>query len=301
MVEEAEKGNLKALYVMGENPLRGLPETERVRKAFQNLEFLVVQDILSNETSELADVMLPGAAFSEKAGSFTNLEGRIQSFEPVASPPGEAKPDLEILAQLASRMGPEDQDWSLLNIRREIRRVIPSYSELRDEPGQSWIRGTSDLGLFHADGKGQKMDFVPIASMEVGTRDGDYPFQAILGSTRVHLGSGTRTGRSDRIAGFPHKMSLEMSFEDAAGLDLKNGDQVKISSPYGNITRAIALSKDLLPGLVFVSTAFHGNEAQQLVGLTQPGKEDSPGWMQVGVRVEKISKTAEDGLGEENQ
>jgi predicted molibdopterin-dependent oxidoreductase YjgC len=288
MVEEAEKGNLKALYVMGENPLRGLPEIERVRKALQNLEFLVVQDILSNETSELADVVLPGAAFSEKAGSFTNLEGRIQSFEPVVSPPGEARSDLEILAQLANRMGQADQDFSLLKVRREIRRVIPAYSELRDAPGQSWITKRSDLG--QTDGEDHPIEFTPVSSAADQLKDEEYLLEGILSSTKLHLGSGTRTGLSDRITGFLHEGDVEMSFEDAARLDLSDEDQVRVSSEYGAITRRVRLQKDLPFGLVYVPLAFHGNEARQLVGLTQPGKEDSPGWMQVSVKVEKISE-----------
>ena len=288
MVEEAEKGTLKALYVMGENPLRGLPETERVRKGLQNLEFLVVQDILSNETSALADVVLPGAAFSEKAGSFTNLEGRIQSFEPVVSPPGEARSDLEILAQLANEMDQADQDFSLLKVRREIRRVIPAYSELRDDPGQSWVTERSDLG--QADEEGHPVEFTPISFAKDRVRDETYPLEGILTSTRLHLGSGTRTGLSDRITGFSHEGDVEMSFEDAARLDLENGDQVRVSSEYGSITRRVRVQKDLPFGLVYVPVAFHGNEARQLVGLTQPGKDDSPGWMQVSVKVEKISE-----------
>lgn len=291
MVEEAEKGNLKALYVMGENPLRGFPEIERVQRALQNLEFLVVQDILSNKTSALADVVLPGAAFSEKAGSFTNLEGRIQSFEPVVLPPEEAKSDLEILAQLANRMGQTDQDFSLLKVRREIRRVIPSYSELRDNPGQSWVTGMSDLG--QADEEGHPFEFTPVSSAVERVRHETYPLEGILTSTRLHLGSGTRTGLSNRISGFLHEGDVEMSVKDAARLDLSNGDQVRVSSEYGVITRRVRLRKDVPFGLVYVPVAFHGNEVRQLVALTQPGKEESPGWMQVSVRVEKIQEDNE--------
>jgi formate dehydrogenase alpha subunit len=286
MVEEAEKGNLKALYVMGENLLRGFPETKRVRGALQNLEFLVVQDILSNETSALADVVLPGAAFSEKAGSFTNLEGRIQSFEPVVSPPGEAKSDLEILAQLANRMGQTDQDFSLRKVRKEIRRVIPAYSELRDNTGQSWIAEKSALG--QTDEEDHPVEFKPISSVGDRARDETYPLEGILTSTRLHLGSGTRTGLSDRIDSFVIEGDVEMSLKDAARLDLKSGDQVRVSSRYGAITRKVSVQKDLPIGLVYVPVAFYGNEARQLVGLTQPGKEDSPGWMQVSVKIEKI-------------
>ena len=293
MVEEAEKGNLKALYVMGENLLRGFPEIERVRKALKNLEFLVVQDILSNETSELADVVLPGAAFSEKAGSFTNLEGRIQSFEPVVSPPGEARSDLMILAQLANRMDQADQDFSLLDIRREIRRVIPAYSELRDEPGKCWVRETNALELFREDGERRPVEFTPISSTDDQAKDEAYPLEGILTSSRLHLGSGTRTGFSERITDFSHEGDVEISLKDAARLDLKDGNQVRVSSEYGAITRKVKVQRDLPSGLVSVPIAFHGNGARQLVGLTQPGKEDSPGWMQISVKVEKISGNAD--------
>ena len=93
MIEAAERGYLKALYIMGENPLRVLPESERVKKALRNLEFIVVQDILDSETAKIADIVLPAAAISEKEGSVTNLEGRIQSFKAVTPPPANAKPD----------------------------------------------------------------------------------------------------------------------------------------------------------------------------------------------------------------
>ncbi|MBW1814350.1 MAG: molybdopterin-dependent oxidoreductase, partial [Deltaproteobacteria bacterium] len=104
MIKAAEEKNLKALYIMGENPLRSLPQTDRVLKALQNLDFLVVQDILAGETTSIADVVLPGSAFSEKGGSFTNIEGKIQTFSPVVSPPEGAKSDLEILGLLSEKM-----------------------------------------------------------------------------------------------------------------------------------------------------------------------------------------------------
>jgi formate dehydrogenase alpha subunit len=107
MIEAAEQGKLKALYVMGENPLRSLPQPQRVKLALSRLELLIVQDILKTETAQLAHVVLPGAAFSEKQGSFTNLEGRIQPFDAVTAPPGNAMADWEILDLLAICWPPE--------------------------------------------------------------------------------------------------------------------------------------------------------------------------------------------------
>jgi Uncharacterized anaerobic dehydrogenase len=147
MIEEAEKGNLKALYIMGENPLRSLPQPERVRKALTNVEFIVVQDILDNETAKIAHVILPGAAPGEKGGSFTNLEGRIQGFEPAISPPGNAKPDWQILDLLAVKMKSPKPFGSLKSIRKEISHLIPLYADVGKEG--AWIKETSQKKLFN--------------------------------------------------------------------------------------------------------------------------------------------------------
>ena len=287
MIEEAEKGNLKALYIMGENPLRSLPQPERISNALKDLKFLVVQDILATETTHLADVVLPGAAFSEKGGSFTNLEGRIQSFEPVVSPPGEAKPDWEILDLLAVRMDYPKRYYSFQKIRAEISHLVPMYTELEREGEESWIRESSSMRLLNPDGNGEPINFSPVITTEDEIHDEAYPSKAILGSLRYHLGSGTRTSHSARIEDFALKGEVEISPEDGSRLNLKEGDKVRISSPYGSISREVMLKKDLRPGLIFIPMAFNNNDAMQLIELTQLGKADSPGWKECNVRVEK--------------
>jgi len=199
MIEEAEKGNLKALYIMGENPLRSLPQSKRVGKAFHNLELLVVQDILATETSHIADVVLPGAAFSEKGGSFTNLEGRIQSFEPVVPPPGEAKPDWEILSLLFEKKGSSIRYSSLEEIRAEIRNLVPLYSGLGRGAEQSWVKEVAMAAPFHPEERRERITFSPVILTEEDIPDESFPFTAILLSVRFHLGSGTRTSRSTRV------------------------------------------------------------------------------------------------------
>ncbi|MEE9612085.1 MAG: molybdopterin-dependent oxidoreductase [Desulfatiglandales bacterium] len=288
MIEEAEKGNLKALYIMGENPLRSLPQPDRIRKALEKLEFLVVQDIVSNETTHVADVVLPGAAFSEKGGAFTNLEGRIQSFEPVVSPPGEAKPDWEILDLLGSSMGSPERYESFQEIREEISRHVPMYKELEGNKGRSWVKETSRLRLFQSHGEGERIRFTPVISAEDEEKNEDYPFKALLGSVRFHLGSGTRTAHSDRIKDFALKGQVEISFEDGGRVELKDGDWVKVSSPYGSISREVILKRNLGPGLIFIPMAFHNNDVMQLIGLSELGADDSPGWKECQVRIEKI-------------
>ncbi|HBF43719.1 MAG TPA: hypothetical protein DDW42_08865 [Desulfobacteraceae bacterium] len=289
MIEEAETGKLKALYIMGENPIRSLPQPERIRNALNNLELLVVQDILATETVHIAHMVLPGAAFSEKAGTFTNMEGRIQSFEPVVSPPGDAKPDWEILELLSQRMGPSEGFSSLQEIRADIGHMIPMYSGLGKSGEESWIRETSNLSLFRSDGEGDLIQFSPVIRTEDDGFYEDYPFYAILGSLRYHLGSGTRTGCSERIKDFGLKGEVEISSEDGTRLNLKSGDRARISSSQGSIERDVILKKDLRPGLIFVPVAFHNNDAGQLMELAQLGEGDSPGWNRCRANLEKIT------------
>jgi len=288
MIEEAEKGSLKALYIMGENPLRSLPQPEHVRKSLERLDFLVVQDILLSETCGIANVVLPGSAFCEKAGSFTNMEGRIQSFEPVVSPLGEAKADWEILDLLAGKMGYPKHYGSLEKVSAEIARFIPMYVDLDGHEDLGWVRQKGDRRLFHPDGEGTLIPFTPVVS--IGHKDiGDeYPFTAILGSQCFHLGSGTRTGQSDRIRNHGVKGEIELSPEYGASLSLQDGDSVRVESEHGFIEREIRLEKGLSEGLIFIPTAFNSNDAMNLIGLTRFEEPDSPGWQECRVRVTKL-------------
>jgi len=289
MMEEAEKGNLKALYVMGENLLRNLPDLERGRNALKNLEHLVVQDILETETTRMAHVVLPGAAFSEKGGAFTNMEGRIQSFEPVVPPPGDAKADWEILSLLSAKMDSPEGYRSLRKIRKEINRRVPAYSDFGKEGEHAWVREMSRLKAFHPEGPGEPITFSAAPDLEEEPFDKEYPFTAVLGSLKYHLGSGTRTGFSKRIGGFDPKGEVEMSPEDCSKLDLKAKDRVSISSRHGTIERELSLNRGLKKGCIFIPIAFHGNDVRHLLEWTPSGESGSAGWNMCRVRVEKIS------------
>ncbi len=286
VIAAAEKGSLKALYIMGENPLRALPESGRVKKALENLELLVVQDILNSETAQIADVVLPGAPLSEKQGSVTNLEGRIQSFLPVVTPPGKARPDWQILDLLAAGLSKSEPYGSLEKIRAEIRKLVPMYASLNGQ-NQDWIKPISGKAIFKDPGAEGLISFYPVVSTEDEPADNDFPFTAIIGSLRFHLGSGTRTQASDRIQEFDLAGQLEVSPPVGASLDLKDDDTVVVTSKFGSVTRGIRIEKGLGANHIFVPTGFNGNEAMDLLALsdiTQPG---SPGWKTCRVKIEK--------------
>jgi predicted molibdopterin-dependent oxidoreductase YjgC len=271
---------------MGENPLRALPEPDRVKNALKNLEFIVVQDILNSETVKIADVVLPAAAISEKKGSVTNLEGRIQSFEAVTPPPAKAKPDWKILDLLSAGLGDADPYGSLGKIRQEIRQFVPMYGSLNG-PDHTWIQTTSDKALFKVKGAKGLITFYPVVSTGDDPADTDYPFTAIVGSQRYHLGSGTRTQASDRIQEFEFTGKLEISPEDGARLDLAEDDTIMVRSRFGVLKRKIRFKKALPEGHIFVPAGFNDNEAMRLLSLSDLAKPDSPGWKTCRVQVEK--------------
>ncbi len=289
MVEEAERGNIRALYILGENPLRSLPDPDRVQRALEKIDFVVVQDILDSKTAEIADVVLPGAAFSEKGGSFTNMEGRIQSFRPATVPPGDARPDWEILGLLAAKAGDMKLYKTLEDIRSEIRRLVPMYAELKDL-GYAWIKEASQRNIFHAEEKGSLIPFSPVVSIKDEAADPDYPFTAILGSVRYHLGSGTRTSRSDRILSFKLTGEIRISPEDSEKLDVRAGDRIRVVSRYGAVEGDVNVTGEQRAGQIFIPLAFNGNEAMNLIGLSPLGRPDSPGWKTCRVKLEKIEK-----------
>jgi formate dehydrogenase alpha subunit len=287
MIEAAEQGKLKALYVMGENPLRSLPQPQRVKLALSRLELLIVQDILKTETAQLAHVVLPGAAFSEKQGSFTNLEGRIQPFDAVTAPPGNAMADWEILDLLAARIAQTERSGDLEKIRMEVRQNVAAYADLNArQPG--WVQEAGCMALFNPSQPDGLIKFYPVVTGEDETEDKEYPYSAIIGSLRYHLSSGTRTSASERIQAFDTIGAVEIAPADGATLGITNGDSVKITSQYGKLQSVIRLKDEIRPGELFVPMAINSNDAMNLIDLTDLADPKSDGWKSVRVRLEKI-------------
>jgi len=278
MIEKAEKGELKALYIMGENPLRCLPDPVRVLKAFEKIDFIAVQDILGSETTGIADVVLPGAAFSEKEGSFINMEGKVQTFSAAVKPPGIAKPDLEILGIVAEKMGAAGYNITAEKIREEIDEVVPIFSN----------SGLEKVWQSQNTGEKKGIRFSKVFQAGDEERDSNYPFTAFLGAMRYHLGCGTRTSASERISGFEYKGGVRISPDDSRRLDLKDGDVVRVVSRSGSIERKITIEKGLGKGMIFVPLGFNNNDARNLVELTPLLKSGAGSWNMCRVEIEKV-------------
>ncbi len=284
LIEAAESGQLKAIYIMGENLVRTLPQSERVAAALQKLEFLVVQDIVYTRTAKLADVVLSGAAFAEKNGSFTNMEGRIQAFTPAAQPPGESLPDWMILGLLAKRMGYPEQYTTIETIRHEIRRVIPMYAAMGSHR-REWVK-KAESGTPLSD-QSCKFEFLPVVPLPEPPTAGAYPAIAIIGSLRWHLGGGTRTGRSERITELNGKGAIQIAPEDGEALGIADNDRIRVASENGTLERTAVIQKGLPAGHVFVPQGFSGNDALHLSDLNRLNQPAS-GWRTCRVSIEKI-------------
>ncbi|MCU0599409.1 MAG: molybdopterin-dependent oxidoreductase [Desulfobacterales bacterium] len=284
-IEAAESGKVKAAYIMGENIVRSLPQSKRVESALKKLDLLIVQDIFYDRTAKLADVILPGATVAEKSGSFTNMEGRFQTFFPVVNPPGNAHADWEILSQLSKKMGYPEQYISVEKIRQEIRRVIPMYERIGNHR-QDWIKN-NDLESPFSDPK-KKFVFTPVTFAPEMPADSAHPLMAVIGSSRYHLGSGSRTSRSERIRAFAQNGAIEISPSDCVSLGLGDCGKIRVTSSCGMIERQFKVNPDLPSGQVFIPSAVNGNDAMNLVDLIPPGLSGVYGWTVCKVSIDKI-------------
>jgi formate dehydrogenase alpha subunit len=297
MTAAAAEGKVKALYVMGENPMITDADLHHIEQAFASLEFLVVQDIFLTETAAKADVVLPAVSFAEKDGTFSNTERRVQRVRAAVAPRGEARADWQILQDLATRMGYKTSYAHPSEIFDEAAALTPSYAGIdygrlegegiqwpcptKDHPGtpilhlNGFARGK---GLFHAiDFKGS--DEQP---------DPEYPLYLTTGREHAHYHSGTMTRNCARINDCFPEGFMEMHPDDAARLGVATGDWVRVSSRRGEVKTKVKVLDSTRAGTVFMS--FHYNEAPVNV-LTNPAlcpTAKIPEYKVCAVKVEKI-------------
>ncbi len=265
MTEAALDGRLKAMYVMGENPLLSDPDLGHVEKGLANLDFLVVQDIFMTETAELADVVLPAAAFAEKRGTFTNTERRVQLLEPALDPPGQAWDDLKIVVRLSERMGRRVTSKHHAKVMDEMARLIPSYGgidydRLREECGLVWPCPTKkhpgtpvlhENAFTHGKGKFHAVAYKPPAEEP----DDEYPFVLTTGRMLTQYHTGTMSRRSKGLNSLSTPGTVDINPGDASELDIHMGDEVSVSSRRGTVTAKANVTDAVPPGVLF--STFH--------------------------------------------
>jgi len=283
MSNEMLAGKVKAMYVMGENPMLSDPNLTHVEEAFRSLDFMVAQDIFLNETGELAHVVLPAAAALEKDGTFTNTERRVQLLHPIRSAPGEARPDWQIIADLGKKLDEKlgktrDGYWDFAStaaIMAEAVRVTPIYGGISHQrlagQGLAWPCPTPDhpgTTFLHRDkfSRGRGKFFAVEAKTPAEQPNDEYPFILTTGRVLYHYHTGTMTRRSDGLDWREPRGFAEINVRDAEAIDLRDGGSVKIVSRRGEIRTQARIGERVPPGVVFLS--FHWKESPANI-LTQ--------------------------------
>ena len=296
MMEAAGKGKIKGLYIMGENSMVTEPDSEHVRHALKNLDFLVVQDIFLTETAELAHVVLPASSWGEKDGTFTNTCRAVQRVRKAVDSPGEARPDWEILLAVGKRMGAPWSDMtSPETIFEAITKITPSYAGIsygRLEGGPlSWPCPACDhpgtAVLYTAGFPRGKADFSPCEWQAPHEwPDEEYPFLATTGRVLYHYHSGSMTRRSS-TGDFVREMAIEVNPADARALGCADGDMIRVSSRRGSVAGAVKVTDRVPAGMVFLPFHFSETPANSLTSSRIDPVSKTPGFKVSAVRVEK--------------
>ena len=302
MYEAALDGELKALWIMGEDLVQSDPNTNKVIASLKALDLLIVQEIFMTETAKLADVILPGASFLEKEGTFTNGERRIQRVNKVVEPIGDARPDGQILVEIMNRMGYPQKPYSAKTMLEEIAQIVPFFAGVKWEElgttGKQWpvAPDGTDTKILHADqfkrGMGKFTFREYIESPEILTYQKEYPY--ILTTNRVleHYNAGTMTRRTPNVEIVTEDV-LIIHPNDAAQLQLKEGDWVCVESARGKVDIKARIADEVKEGVV--STTFHFPEL--MVNIVTSDTHDSeancPEFKVVAVRLRKAKRVQE--------
>jgi formate dehydrogenase alpha subunit len=294
MFDAAVAGDLKAMYIFGEDVAQTDPDTHHVVKALESLEFLVCQDIFETETTQYADVILPASAFLEKEGTFINAERRMQIVKPAITPPGGAKTDFEILTTVSAALGHPmgyETPWDVLD---EIAALTPALAGVSYErlgrTGLMWpvaADGTDSPILYEEEFSlpGGRAQLAALPYKPPGSEaDEEFPMILVTGRRLQHYNSGSMTRRTANLELLDREW-LEINPEDAERLWISDGDIVSVRSPTGRIEVEARITDKIVAGHVF--TAFHFPEVRTnvLIGQSADVNTSCPEYKVVAVDV----------------
>ena len=305
MMHGLEDGSIKGMMVLGENPLGSDPDTKHVKHALQQAEFLAVIDIFLTDTAKIADVVFPGASFAEKDGTFSNTERNVLRIRKAIDPPGDARPDWQIICDISTRFGLPMSYESPKEIFDEIALVTPSYAGLsyerlesggipwpcpsRDHLGTPILhkeRFTRGKGLFHA------LEYRPPEELA----DEEFPMLLTTGRFFPHYHTGTMTRNSPTLDNEMPEGHIEIHPYDAKDLGLKSGEDIRIFSRRGDVITKAIVTDVVEPGTIFMSFHFMEANANELTNPALDPICKIPEYKVCAVRVEKISSPSETEL-----
>jgi predicted molibdopterin-dependent oxidoreductase YjgC len=304
MFDAMERGELQALYVIGENPVQSEADQKRAKHLLSTRDFMVVQDIFMTATAALADVVLPAAAaWAESEGTVTNSERRVQRVRKALEPPGEARDDLRIIEEIARRMGAEWGWQTAEDVWNEVRALSPvhagmSYERLEELGGLQWpCYDENHPGelflhsrLWEDPVPGNRVPFVAVDhDPPVDKLTDDYPIRLTTGRRLDSYNTGVQTG--GYTSPLRRGESLDISPEDAQSLGLAEGERVRVVSRRGQVEAPIRIDESLRPGLTFMTLHFQDDVATNLLTIdaTDP-KSGTAEFKATAIRIEKLRK-----------
>ncbi|MDD5476399.1 MAG: molybdopterin-dependent oxidoreductase [Syntrophales bacterium] len=298
MIRAIDAGQIKAVYMVGENVAVSEPDLNNVRAALKKLEFLVVQDIFLTESTPYAHVVLPAASFAEKEGTFTNTERRVQWLNRIVPPPGEARPDWWIVSRIAAKMGGRGFDYqSAGEILSEINKVTPSYAGITSERLKStslqWPCVNDEHGgtpVLHTyaftRGKGH---FEPLSHREPRELpDESYPFVLTTARSLYQYHTGTMTRKVSGLNTMRGEEFIEINPGDAVFLGIKDLENVRVTSRRGAVETKALLSDKTPPGVVTMDFHFAESPVNMITNPVHDPVSKIPEYKACAVRIERI-------------
>jgi len=295
--DAAYNGQIKAVYIMGENPILSEPQAKHAEEALKRLEFLVVQDCFLTETARLAHIVLPGVTFAEKDGTFTNTERRVQRVRKAIKPVGNSMPDWWITCQIGQRTGSNGFAFARPSqIMDEIARLTPSYGGISyrrlEKGGLQWPCPTGEhpgTPVLHTRqftrGKGQ---FVPLEyKPPVELPDAEYPLLLTTGRSLFHFHTGTLSRKVKGLNVFRSEELVEINPRDASALGIADGDTIRVVSRRGSVAARAKLTGVSPVGVVFMTFHFAESPTNQLTSPALDPVAKIPEYKVCAVRIEK--------------
>jgi len=297
MFEAIDEGRVKAMYLLGENPVISDPDSTHIEKALDKLEFLVVQDIFLTETAQHADVVLPGVSFAEKNGSFTNTERRVQRVRKAIDPVGDSRPDWQITCDIAKLMGAKGFDFADPEaVMQEIAELTPIYGGIsydrinvvglqwpcpdKNHPGTQYLHNEQfSCGL----GNFVPLEYKPPAE----SADEQYPLIMTTGRSLYHFHTGTMTRKVAGLNAIHPEELVEINPADAGTQGIADGDKISVSSRRGKIEAKAKVTEAVPPGVVFMTFHFAESSANVLTNPAYDPISKIPELKVAAVKVEK--------------
>jgi formate dehydrogenase alpha subunit len=300
MLEAALKGNLKALYIMGENPAISDPDINHTIKALKKLNLLIVQDIFMTDTAELADVILPAASFAEKDGTFTNTERKVQRVRKALESPGRAMEDSWIIMELSKKMGYQMKYSLIEEVFNEIGKVWQAVAGITygriEKQGLHWPCPTYDHpgtpylfkgGFPRGKAAFSVVEYRPSAELP----DREYPFLLSTGRHLFHYHTGTMIRKGEDLYSIVPEAYIELNPVDAQKLNITDGEKIAVSSRRGDISVKAKISERVARGNVFIPFHYRDAAANILTNTALDPISKIPELKVCAVRIEKLEKS----------